>query len=254
MSTKERGVLFNDQMVKALIAGRKWQTRRMVNFRDSAFSFPHTAYRSAWAHPGGGWTFSDLSRKPDDWVAACERGFPCPYPVGTRLWVKEGVWCNDPAIPRGKNGGALWPKLDRESGLNWFDSNCQYTADWPTDALTSVPQGSRCLNKMFMPRWASRINRVVTAVRVQRLQDISEDDAQAEGVQLPVSQHGNPLIDMGEHTPLQFIDDAITGEARLRAAWTHRMNYALLWESINGKGSWAANPWVWAYSLGQVKP
>ena len=80
-----------------------------------------------------------------------------------------------------------------------------------------------------MPRWASRITLRITAVRVERLQDISEDDARAEGWPGPVTETGFPIA-----SPL---------------AW-----FANVWTSINGPGAWEANPWVWAIAFERVKP
>jgi hypothetical protein len=86
---------------------------------------------------------------------------------------------------------------------------------------------------MFMPRWASRITLEVTGVRVERLQDISEADAIAEGV--------NPFPGVRQD------DDAAAfnriGPVDMDSFPVAR--YAVLWESINGAGSWDANPWVW---------
>lgn len=76
-----------------------------------------------------------------------------------------------------------------------------------------------------MPRWASRITLEITEVRVQRLQEISEEDARAEGVQMP---DGTP-------TPPDW--------------WSYRQEFSHLWESINGPGSWDANPWLWCISF-----
>jgi hypothetical protein len=218
MSTKERGVLFNDQMVKALLAGRKWQTRRMVKLDADGCYDTVTA--------------EAIARVPHT-AETILRDIHCPYPVGTRMWVKETLFTNGEPL--------------RSESLAWC-----HAATVRDPVLTA--RMMKKVASIHCPRGCSRITLEVTAVRVQRLQDISEEDAIAEGIVLPVSQYGNPLIDMGEHTPLQFVDDTITGEARLRAAWTHRMHFASLWESINGKGSWEANQWVWAYSLGQVKP
>lgn len=114
----------------------------------------------------------------------------CPYGgPGDRLWVKETRW---------RNGG--------------------YVADGPSPLKNDGKVPS-----LFMKRWASRIFLELTAVRAERLQEISEADAEAEGVQVQ---------------PIMRADEPLT---------THREQFRLLWESIN-KGeleSWEANPWVW---------
>lgn len=82
---------------------------------------------------------------------------------------------------------------------------------------------------IFMSRWASRITLEITSVRVERLQDITEADAKAEGIE----QHQECFLDYSFRGPIQrWISDPV-------------LSYRSLWEKINGKGSWDANPWVW---------
>jgi len=88
-----------------------------------------------------------------------------------------------------------------------------------------------------MPRWASRLTLEVTEVRVQRLQDISEEDARAEGV-MSLTEDEVEVTNPGGHT------------------WTRGpaiARYQLLWNSINGTGSWERNEWVWALSFRRVE-
>jgi hypothetical protein len=82
---------------------------------------------------------------------------------------------------------------------------------------------------IHMPRWASRITLEITGVRVERLQDISEGDAKAEGVQIP---DGTP-------TPPEW--------------WNYRREFAHLWDQINGPGSWDANAWVWVVKFRRIQ-
>lgn len=93
-----------------------------------------------------------------------------------------------------------------------------------------------------MPRWASRIQLEITGVRVERLQDISEDDARAEGA----DYQSTSQFDDKEKSLLDIplMDDAAP----------YRNGYAMLWESINGSGSWDANPWVWVLEFRRIKP
>src|SRR6218665_4053249 len=99
---------------------------------------------------------------------------------------------------------------------------------------------SRHRQGMFMPRWASRITLEITAVRVERLQNISEADAMAEGAELArwalPEDEAASLIDW----PFKEHDHP------------YRNGFALLWESINGTGSWALNPWVWVVEFRRV--
>lgn len=91
---------------------------------------------------------------------------------------------------------------------------------------------------IHMPRWASRITLAVTDVRVQRLQDISEDDAKAEGVERLKSGRGYYSVEHGKAAVHFGVYHDYAKEA-----------FAELWNSINGATSWEANPWVWAISF-----
>ena len=122
----------------------------------------------------------------------------CPYgKPGDKLWCRE-TWAPHSDMPR----------------------SAIYRCDRGGDYQDNVTPNFRWRPSIFMPRWASRILLEITAVRVERLQDISEEDAKAEG--------SAPLDDseVGRFGP--FVTE-----------------YRTLWESINGQGSWEANPWVW---------
>jgi hypothetical protein len=139
----------------------------------------------------------------------------CPYGVpGERLWVRE-AWRGSATLD--------WAKPSAMP----VGSPVFYEADdrgaW-CDDLTHPPSTIK-RPSMFMPRWASRITLEVTGVRVERLKDISRGDAMAEGCPFPNMASGPDPRD-----------------------W-----YAALWESINGPGSWAANPWVWCVSFRAIQ-
>ena len=95
---------------------------------------------------------------------------------------------------------------------------------------------------IHMPRWASRITLEITDIRVERLQEISEDDAKAEGVEPWVIGDGWREYGLPP-------DVEAAGTHPLRSA---RDSFASLWESINGPGSWKANPWVWVIEFRRV--
>ena len=179
---KERPIPFSAPMVRALLAGTKTQTRRIVKARDLEWMDVHQGLR-----------------EPDN----AER---CPYgqPGGDRLYVRE-TWAAPHAYDH------LPPRLIPQ------DARIHYAATEDRGGLLWRPS-------IHMPRWASRITLEVTGVRVERLQDISEVDALAEGV----TDEGSLVTDLNGK------DRGGTIAA-----------YATLWEVINGVGSWDDNPWVW---------
>jgi hypothetical protein len=143
---------------------------------------------------------------------------------GDRLWVREAF------AFYGMEASTLPPVF--------------YRADDDTKPGWATPPDIRWRPSIHMPRWASRITLEITEVRVQRLQEISEEDAKAEGVGQAFLtkglywQGGTALID--QRNPTFNPSVAIAGS---RAA------FAMLWESIHGPGAWKANPWVWALSF-----
>ncbi|MBU9579574.1 hypothetical protein KTE26_14160 [Ralstonia mannitolilytica] len=184
---KERPILFSGAMVRAILDGRKTQTRRVAKL-----------------------TF--WPRESD--VLLCPFGRP-----GDRLWVRENGWERPERTPKMMRDGAdTWAPY-------YFDADGyseQDKADFKAWGFKRRPS-------IHMPRTASRITLEITAVRVERLNDCSEEDARAEGItDGGCTQCGNPEP-CGCQNPSH---DA-------------RESYVHLWEQINGAGSWHANPWVW---------
>lgn len=200
---KERPILFSAPMVRAILDGAKTQTRQII--------------------PDGWWRCLDWD-DDDDRARAATIG---PYGVpGDRLWVRETWYCDDYTandFVAARKGYVGTGPTDDEIVNQWrvamdyrADHDCNtYEAGCPC----SGDDGRSCWRpSIHMPRWASRITLEVTEVRVQRLQEISEDDAEAEGCD-------SPLVNSCDE-------------------------FALLWESINGKRApWSNNPWVWAISF-----
>jgi hypothetical protein len=187
---KEKPILFSAPMVRAILEGRKTQTRRICKAEDPNLH------------------------------GAVSKNIYCPYgKSGDRLWVRE-TWC---PVNDEQYGGDRWvdyratPKYSAEHPAGWENA--------PDDA-----EALKWRPSIFMPRWASRITLEVTGVRVERLQTITEADARAEGV---------------ERT------DELTGTADDILSLRHA--YSLLWEQINGAGSWESNPFVWCISFSVVK-
>lgn len=224
---KEKPILFSAPMVRAILDGSKVQTRRVLkdvpDWCDKA-GFTcftpenHISFRGNYEDKGPSEKFIKL-----------------PIQKGTRLWVKEswsGIYYFHDTKPSERKSVA-WEGVcyDREEIHYWADGEVQY-GDW------EKPRPS-----IHMPRYASRIDLLVTDVRVQRLQDISEQDAIAEGCR-PFFDYDNPeqvkspnggTIEMAPHKgPLEAFQE--------------------LWQSINGQDSWDANPWVVAYTFDRVNP
>jgi hypothetical protein len=195
-TVKERPILFSAPMVRALLDGSKTQTRRVgglevINAEPNRYEF-----RGITSGPGAPhFAFHDRESGAQVLVR-CRHGQP-----GDRLWVRETFG--------NLEGDGVPPE--------W-----SYRADTHDAVLPP-----RWTPSIHMPRAASRIDLEVTGVRVERLLDISESDAIAEGVE--------PLTEPG---------------AVFRPAASA---YSDLWEQINGAGSWAANPWVWVVEFQKIK-
>ncbi len=238
-------IMFSDGMVCAIRDDYKSQTRRIVSRGNSITQcsdwdqlefdeskVPADVWAKAFAD--NGYLHIPTRPHPDDPQEADHWTRERVYPrreVGDRLWVREGVRQITQGIV-GKNGQYKWPTFvnaDKDA-RDWFKRNCYYTADHPGR------EDGRSLNKMFMPRWASRFLLEITSVRVERAQSISEADAAAEGV------------------AKKFLISARVGDKGRdeRMPNSYRCGFRLLWESINGKESWDANPWVWCYAFRKV--
>jgi hypothetical protein len=185
----------------------------------------------------------------------------CPYgQPSDRLWIKEehylfGAWQIDGRRKDGKF--KLRFEADRSMGV-LFD---QEPNGLITGRHTGAPGWYRRIG-MFMPRWASRDMDEIVSVRVERLQEISEADAMAEGVKPIVSgtwwqgyrECCEQLIQsqfQGDEPPDWMV------EPKLMAQTPHldrsaKLMYQLLWDQINGAGSWDANPWVWVIEFRRV--
>lgn len=146
----------------------------------------------------------------------------CPYgQPGDRLWVRESFWEDlDGTIYKAdQERGSPWLEVGAYKAIRTGANGTPYVSNW----------GWR--PSIHMPRRASRITLEVTGVRVERLQDISVADAIAEGVNIHPDHHSKPRESI--YSPVQAYRD--------------------LWESINGPGSWEANPWVWVVEFKRIE-
>lgn len=224
---KEKPILFSSEMVRAILSGQKTQTRRTVKCKDLDYSGAGGKDSPEWNDPSH-WGFETES---GDWFMlkpSCVNGdyqIPCPYgEPGTRLWVRE-TWADGGY--RDPDWACCVAYRADNSGMNYL---CK-EGDEPVCLDTPCklrPEGvSRWRPSIFMPRWASRISLEITDVRVERLQDISEADAKAEGVESGVQWKDG------------FCESYV-------------MQYERLWNSINGPDSWNTNPWVWVISFKRI--
>jgi hypothetical protein len=196
----------------------------MERWRGGTDPAPLEMYRNHYlkvpvAHPFDGWDSGGEDAR--------ERVFG-RFGAGDRIWVKESF-----RVPRVR--GKPRPEL------------VQYRADH------AIPEECRWTPSIHMPRWASRIMLEVVRRRVERVQAISVEDVKAEGVRLLGHPDGGTLIPIDV---LELVPDGAIERGTLRIlddAAVVRAHYAALWESINGRGSWKANPLVWVYELKVVE-
>jgi len=212
-------------MVRAILAGRKTQTRRIVKWGSA-----HMHGCSPMCCGADGYdTVTDRTIIRVAWTPKTLAMLVNPYgQPGDRLWVREN-WQAWDRISHEYDEAEPWDK-DRRGGLTF----AQYYAEHGRPHKVTYeadPEYSGPWNpSIHMPRWASRITLEITGVRVERLQEISGDDAIQEGI-----------------GPAQ--DDTATDEDV-----ANRTAYAGLWEQINGPGSWNANPLVWVVEFKRVTP
>ena len=231
---KEKPIIFNTQMVNGVQEGRKTNTRRLDGLD---YINKHTEHHF----------FTGLEIKEEILYAVFfdkrygfERRIASSFGKhNQRLWVRENFKVFHVHGISGPDDH-IYPEAfvkyeDGEELLIPISFCNEYDID-------EVAQAKRALKKkkspsIHMPRWASRIDLLIKDIRVERLQDISEEDARAEGINLsdknlPVSSiSGNPI----------------------KSGFGHRIAFKGLWQSINGAGSWDENPWVWVVDFEKVK-
>jgi len=221
-------------MIRALLDGRKTQTRRALKLPKKTFSGGPIYERpdmGGWEPTisGGGGTFT--INRAGERIPAPERVaiwhkttgvcMEVPIQIGDRLWVREAWRSNWGQDSYDDNLGRVRTPKDFDPAT----SAIEYIADGTFEL------GGKNYPGMFMPRWASRLTLIVTDVRVQRLRDISGADSIAEGVQCGTCDA------MGK--------SACSG----LGCFASVAKFAALWNTINGPGAWESNPWVAAYSF-----
>lgn len=226
----EKPILFSAPMVRAILNGSKTQTRRAMNGFCPP-SRPEYDSETGFAE----WFYGDE-------VVA---GLRCKYgKPGDTLWVKETfyAWGRWETRYSEKKGRDEWHFVDMtlESGRHYLYAadNANYSANLGANQGRGLYPSWWKRPAIFMPKVASRITLEITRVRVERLQDISEEDAKSEGIE--------PLA----HHPGRWLSEHRTGFSFPSATSAFRD----LWESINGPESWAGTPWVWVVEFKVVKP
>lgn len=215
----DKPIIFSAPMVRALLDGRKTQTRRVLKpqpeFRGGCGDW-HDAEEWGWETEDGD-QLSVLDIAPNG------------YHRGDRLWVREAHYLTDD----GDEAYAIYSAdaADVASHLTEMDDlkrrYPQY--DWSSHL--------RLRPSIHMPRWASRLTLIVTDVRVQRLQDISEADAVAEGIEQ-------------DPATMAFWGADGQGVGGATTLWAHAsMAFRDIWNSIHGPEAWDANPWVVALTF-----
>lgn len=240
----ERPILFSAPMVRAILDGRKTQTRRSVK---PQFSSDVTEVSEQPALDpilkcvvsGRSGLFEDGHGM--DEVRRCPYGKP-----GDRLYVKEHAWMYCEKRPNGvtEKGRLRFEYVPLGASPVW---HCENHPERPVMDVVHPETGNMWLWRKklgrFLPKWASRITLEVIAVRVERLNDISEVDAVAEGVEMAPAPAGK-----NSYKNYLAMEDA----AALRWLRTPVLSYCSLWESLNGAGSWSENPWVWVVEFRRV--
>ncbi|UZL43780.1 hypothetical protein JMW42_06790 [Klebsiella pneumoniae] len=232
----ERGMIFNSEMVRAILDGRKTQTRRIMAPQPA-----DDIERGIFPNPEAiGWK-SSLRHKHGSTTAHF-----CPYgKPGDRIWVRETFqgplfdydlmdsYCKDPT-PFEKPEFCVY-KADGVPAPEFYDADDELHCCWRPS--------------IHMPRWASRILLEITDVRVERLNAISPEDAESEGLER------TNFTGFGDEPGLPSYPEPDVYFDPLKKQWKEYPPeaFAGLWESIYGEGSWQANPWVWVIEFKRVE-
>ena len=215
---KEHPILFNSDMIRAIQEGRKTMTRRIIKPQpDDDGLWDDTSFPRSLQSTLKGWNGSTETGQSKEWK--------CPYgQVGDILWVRELHYCYGYWKKNGisKTGKQKWKFMaDRLfCEIRYFD-NPPNNIQKKTRSIGWYKRSS-----LFMPKEACRIWLEITGIRVERVQDISEGDAIAEGIDL----------------------NKCSGDWESPPSWV----FEELWKSINGEESWEANPWVWKVEFKKV--
>ncbi len=227
---KERGMIFNGEMTRAILDGRKTQTRRPVKFpvHDKNLGCELAGNELAGELSAGNYLNSAFG-KPGD-----------------RIWVRE-TWqaIHDYCDENGHVDERRYARsIPRHRGNYWHPV---YEEAWGNESREDREFPWR--PSIHMPRWASRILLEITDVRVERLNAISPEDAESEGLEC------TNFTGFGDEPGLPSYPEPDVYFDPLKKQWKEYPPeaFAGLWESIYGEGSWQANPWVWVIEFKRVE-
>jgi hypothetical protein len=235
----DRPILFNGPMVRALLDGQKTQTRRPMKVQPSVYVPGPNVHKPKHDAPyfdaycgaqktdlnprgqGGHWCWwTPDDRQGADWIK-------CPYGVpGDRLWVRETWGLNDSKYQGGP--------IPAERPADLIDGGLVFFA---TEDDAEIRHEMPCRPSIHMPRWASRLTLEITDVRVERVQAISDADAEAEGIR---------------HSSLG--DTVWAGMLGVpREICPAKTAFAILWMDVYGQEGWIADPWTWVVDFRVVE-
>jgi hypothetical protein len=225
---KERPILFSGPMIPPILSDLKTQTRRIVKGNAlGIIEFLDAGEEAISPGIGQAWHEGNLKIWCAEYPEEGHIAIKCPYgKPGDRLWVRETFW------------HAGYTAMDQSGEFeSRYIRHVKYCAEEP---VKPTIEGFRHFYakrpSIHMPRWASRITLEITNVRVERLQNISEEDAKAEGVHK--TDHPNL-----QNWPWLGALHKVKGVPTFHA--TPKIAFKSIWNSINGANSWEANPWVW---------
>nr|WP_262417238.1 hypothetical protein [Pseudomonas sp. SH10-3B] len=234
-------------MVRAILEVRKTVTRRAVKgfqipTEDTSIPIGDRQRWSAIGQRDPRYGFCVFGSTEAECAKELEVYAPCPYgKPGDRLWVRETFtiessrWADDPYSPPHKDGRPTQRYEDDKWDQPHYKATDAEPELWYDDRDSP---GCRWKPSIHMPRWASRILLEITDVRVERLQDITEEQAKAEGVRL-YTDHA----ELGDWWHVEGIETYSADP---------RKSFELLWSSVGG--DWQANPWVWVVEFKRVTP
>lgn len=255
--TKVRPVLFKAEMVRAILDGRKTQTRRIVKMP------PHVLRRrppyeilfyntGSGQYPGGHENYT--GDQPPGLLVRCSNGYP-EEATTQRIYSPKGIPGDELYVRETWRAEELSSGLDgiRFRSDNTFvqiENSMEAGYRWVA-ANDNGKHGENWRPSIFMPRWASRIQLEVTGVRVERVQDITEDDARAEGFNC-LTKDGGVTYKYGLGCAREGWPGTGTDGAWIWSKWEEdpRKAFEVLWDEINGKKyPWESNPHVWVYDF-----